>query len=298
VDGGASRGVARPLGSRTAALDAIGEAVIATRPDSTIVYANPAAERLLGWRPADLIGQVGVELLPAQDASERARRVHANLLAAKPQSGELQLTRRDGSTFPAHITGTPITDARGALVAFVAVIRDHSERHRLEQEIQSHEQQAEIVALLGSRVLRQEAHNRSLIVTEAVDACRRAVGADLAALLDVTSPGADLTVRVTSPRRPRAAVTPGGSRSIAGYTALAGKVVVVEDSSRDRRFDLPPPPEWRGPILSAIGAPVMAPTGICGVLLVGWTTRHRVPASTPHFVESVANGVGMALQPG
>jgi GAF domain-containing protein len=77
---------------------------------------------------------------------------------------------------------------------------------------------------------------------------------------------------------------------------MAGKVVVVEDSSRDRRFDLPPPPEWRGPIISAIGAPVLSPNGVCGVLLVGWMTRQpRFPSSTVHFVESVANVIGVAL---
>ncbi|MDT7537275.1 MAG: hypothetical protein QOI82_860 [Actinomycetota bacterium] len=282
-------------GSLSAAVEAIGEAVIVARPDATIIYANPAAERLLGWRPDDLVGQNGVELLPSPDASERARQVHANLLAAKPQAGELRLTRRDGSRFPAHITGNPITDAAGELVAFVAVIRDHSERHRLEDEVRSQEQQAEIVALLGSRLLASDGPDRERVLTEAVDACRRAVGADLAALLDVTAPGDDLMVRISSPHRPQAGITPGGSRSIAGYTALAGKLVVVEDATHDRRFDLPPPPSWRGPIVSAIGAPVMGPSGVRGVVLVGWTAGHSVSGASAHFVQSVANVVGMAL---
>lgn len=281
---------------RTAALDAIGEAVIVTQPDGTIVYANPATEPLLGWRPADLLGQNGVELLPAPDASDRARRVHAQLLAAKPQAGELRLTRRDGTRFPAHITGNPITDAKGALVAFVAVIRDHSERHRLEDEVRSLSQQTEIVALLGTQLLAADGRSGALILTEAVDACRRALGGDLAAFLDVTGPGEDLMVRVSSPHRPEAGVTPGGSRSIAGYTALAGKVVVVEDAAHDRRFDLPPTPSWREPIVSAIGAPVMGPAGVDGVLLVGWMSRQRISASATHFVQSVANVIGVALQ--
>jgi PAS domain S-box-containing protein len=282
---------------RTAALDGIGEAVIATRPDSTVVYANPASERLLGWRPADLIGQVGVELLPSPDASETARRVHAHLLAAKPQTGELRLTRRDGSQFPAYITGTPITDEKGELIAFVAVIRDDTERHRLEQEVRAQEQQAEIVALLGSRLLSATARDTTPILTEAVEACRRAVGADLGVLLDVTGLGEDLRVRVTSPHRPAADVIPGGSRSIAGYTALAGKVVVVDDAPSDRRFDQAPTPSWRGPIRSAVAAPVLSRTGVCGVVLVARMTPERFSPSAAHFVQSVANIVGMALQP-
>ncbi|MDT7569958.1 MAG: hypothetical protein QOE05_132 [Actinomycetota bacterium] len=281
---------------RTAALDAIGEAVIAAEPDGTIVYANPAAERLLGWRIHELIGQNGLELLPTEGASKRAKQVHGWLLAGRPQAGEMRLTRRDGSQFPAGITGTPILDAKGEISAFVGVIRDDTERHRLQQELVEQEQQAEIIALLGSRVLGSPAADRPLVMTEAVDACRRVVGADLAAFLDVTGPGEDLMVRITSPFRPEAGVTPGGSRSIAGYTALSGKVVVVEDSRRDRRFDLPPPPPWRGPLISAIGAPVLSPSGVCGVVLAGWTTPQRLTTSAAHFTQSIANVVGMAMQ--
>src|SRR4051794_34273543 len=281
---------------RTAALDGIGEAVIAARPDATVMYLNAAAERLLGWRADELIGQNGVDLLPAPDASDHAREVHAKLLAGHRQAGEMRLAPRDGRRLPAHILGNPIAGANGETVAYVAVIRDDSDRHRTEQEMRSCKQQAEIVALLGSRVLGKSRHDPTLFLTEAVDACRRALDGDLAALLDVTGPGEDLHVRISSPHRPMAGHTPGGSRSIAGYTALAGKVVVVEDSATDRRFELPPPPSWRGPIVSAIGAPVFAASGVCGVVLVGWETRQRLSASAAHFVQSVANVIGVALR--
>jgi PAS domain S-box-containing protein len=280
---------------RTAALDAIGEAVVAAQSDGTIVYVNPAVERLLGWRPDELIGQNGVDLLPSPDASDRARQVHSKLLAGRRQAGEMRLTRRDGSLFSAHISGSPIVGAAGEPVAVVTVIRDDTERLRMHQQARSQEQQAEIVALLGSRVLAAGGDDRTLILTEAVEACRRALEADVAALLDVTGPGEDLTVRIASPNRPQAGTMPGGSRSIAGFTALAGQVVVVEDAACDRRFDRPDPPSWRGPVASGIGAPVMGASGVCGVLLVGWLTRRDVSPSAGHFAQSVANVIGMAL---
>jgi GAF domain-containing protein len=102
-------------------------------------------------------------------------------------------------------------------------------------------------------------------------------------------------VRVSSPHRPEAGRTPGGSRSIAGYAALTGTVVVVEDAQHDRRFDLPPPPAWRDPIVSAIAAPVHGPAGVCGVLIVAGMSQCRFSSASSHFMQSMANVIGMAL---
>jgi PAS domain S-box-containing protein len=281
---------------RTAALDATGAAVVAASPDGTIVYANAAAGSLLRWRPEELIGQNGVDLLPSPDSSGRARQSHEGLLAGRSQEGEMRLTRRDGTQFPAHITGNPIVDTKGDIVAVVGVIRDDTRKHHLEQEVRAQEQQSEIVALLASRVLNVVPDEQSVLMTEAIEACRRAAGGDLAAYLEVTGPGADLMVRITSPLRPEAGVIPGGSRSIAGYTALSGKLVVVDDAAHDRRFDLPPAPQWRGPLASAVAAPVMGTSGVRGVVLVGRVERRPFTASSAHFVQSVANVIALALR--
>ena len=280
---------------RTAALDAIGEAVVATDPDATIHYVNPAAEALLGWRATELVGQNGLDLLPARTVSAEAREVFSRLVARRRQTGEMKLIRRDGTHFRAQITGTPIVDAKGQLVGLIAVIRDDSERRRREREMLLQEQQAETIAVLGTRILASGARHKELILAEAVEACRRVLGGEIAAFLDVGGPGEDLMVRVCSPHRPQAGPTPGGSRSIAGYTALAGKAVFVTDAARDRRFELPPPPEWRGPISSAVAAPVYCPDGVCGVVIVGSEQRNAFTPSSTHFVQSVANVIGMAL---
>ena len=281
---------------RTAALDAIGEAVVATEPDATIRYVNPAAERLLDWRAAELVGRNGLDLLPARDASGQAKQVFARLVARHRQTGDMRLTRRDGTQLRAQITGTPIVDDDGELVGLIAVIRDDEERRKLDREMRTRDQQAEIVAMLGSRVLTSSPRARELLLTEAVEACRRVLEGDLAAYLDVMGPGEDLQVRVTSPHRPEAGATPSGSRSVAGYTAMAGEAVVMQDANNDRRFDLPPPPPWRGPIVSAVAAPVFGGDGVRGVVLVGSTAPRRFSPSSAHFVQSVANVIGAALQ--
>ena len=280
---------------RTALLDAIGEAVMAAGPDGTMVYANPAAEALFGWRASELVGQNGLELFGAPDAGDTPMRIHSKLIAKRHHSGEVTMTRRDGTHIAAHMTGAPVVDGRGEVVGVIAVLRDSSERNRLEQEVRTQEQQAETVALLGARALQHDPSERDSVLTEAVEAIRRVLQTEHAALCEVIGDGSELTIRASSPLAERSAAIPGGSRSLAGYAALARRVVRVEDAERDRRFDVKWMQERLG-IVSAIAAPVFGSSGVCAVLLAGSTVPYKFNRSAVNFMQSMANVVGAALQ--
>jgi PAS domain S-box-containing protein len=279
---------------RTALLDAIGEAVMAARPDGTMVYANPAAEQLFGWRSSELIGQNGLELFAAPGGPS-AMRIHSKLIENRRHSGEVNLTRRDGSHLVAHMTGAPVLDGRGEVVGVIGVLRDSSERHRLEHEVRTQEQQAETVALLGARALQYSPNERDPLLTEAVEATRRVLQTEHAALFEVSGDGNELAVRASSPPVDAPTIIPSGSRSFAGYACLARKVVRVEDARRDRRFDVEPM-AGQPAIVSAIAAPVFGPSGVCAVLTADSTTPHKFNRSAAHFIQSIANVVGIALQ--
>ena len=55
-----------------ALLDTVEEAVAAATPEGTITYVNPAAERLMGWQAADVVGKNGVALFPAPEFAGQA----------------------------------------------------------------------------------------------------------------------------------------------------------------------------------------------------------------------------------
>jgi PAS domain S-box-containing protein len=279
---------------RAALLDAIGEAVIAARPDGTIIYANPAAEHMFGWSAAELLGQNGLELLAAPGGGADAAHIHAKLLAKTRHAGDLVLARRDGTPFAAHLTGSPVLDDEGVVVGVIGVLRDDTERDGLLGRLRAQDQQAETVALLGAGVVRDVPRDRLLV--EAVEAARRVLQADDAALLELAPGGDEFIVRVASPNRGALPVIPAGSRSLAGYTALAGTVVTVEDARKDRRFDIAAPPGVDITIVSAVAAPVRGASGVCGVLIASRTMPHRFDRSAAHFMQSIANVAGVALQ--
>jgi GAF domain-containing protein len=155
----------------------------------------------------------------------------------------------------------------------------------------------ETLALLGTQALRQPAQPRAgpaLVLTEAVEAARRVLGADEVLVLDVLPASDELRVVAGSPTAEQGLAVPSGSRSFAGYVVLARKAVVMADAAQERRFDIraSPAPE---PLGSAIGAPVFGPDGIVGVLTATHSAPHQFDHSDAQFLQGMANIIGTAL---
>jgi PAS domain S-box-containing protein len=283
---------------RSALLDSIGEAVAAADPDGKLIYVNAAAERLFGWRSVDVLGKDGRALMASQDVIEEADRVHFKLLAGKRFSGNLKLARLDRSEFVGHLKAAPAFDADGHLIGITAVISDQSEQIQLQLERQALDIQLETLAMLGVQALHQQGSSRTVgdrITIEVLDTLRRVLDADLVTVIDVVPHTNELQVRAMSPRSHDPTVLPSGSRSFAGYVALARRVVVVDNAHRDRRFEMT---QTRAGFhtASAIGAPIFGPGSITGVIAAESSTPYRFDHSAGHFVQGIANVIGMIFK--
>jgi PAS domain S-box-containing protein len=115
------------------------DGVIISKPDGTIIRANPAACRLLG-RSEDELRRVGRSAVVVED--ERL----AAYLAERERSGvvhaELLHRRTDGSVFPAEVTSAVLPAADGEAYTY-AVFRDATQRHRAEEALRRYELLAE-----------------------------------------------------------------------------------------------------------------------------------------------------------
>jgi PAS domain S-box-containing protein len=124
-----------------AVAQAAGEAIVSTDENGRIVYANPAAHAIFGWREEELSGQPVTSLLPEGLAeAQRAGR-----------AVELSATRRDSTTFPVE-TSVSSWEVAGRTY-FTALLRDISERLEAEDALRKSEEalrQAHALARLGS----------------------------------------------------------------------------------------------------------------------------------------------------
>jgi two-component system NtrC family sensor kinase len=114
------------------------DGIILTDERSIVLLFNPAAERMFGYRAAEVIGQPGTMLVPAdrRGEHERERVRYLESRGASDMFGrtsEMLLRRKDGSEFPCEVTLTVLsaTDDPAGPVQFLAGIRDLTERNRM-----------------------------------------------------------------------------------------------------------------------------------------------------------------------
>jgi PAS domain S-box-containing protein len=153
-------------------LESIADAVIATDVDGRVVFMNPVAEHLTGWRLDDAVGLAceRVFRIIREDSREAdANPVRRVLAEGTPVglSNHTLLIARDGAERPIDDSGAPIRDSDGRIVGAVLVFRDVSERRRIERERQSAASERERL-LAAERLARSEAEKASRVKDEFV----------------------------------------------------------------------------------------------------------------------------------
>jgi PAS domain S-box-containing protein len=139
-------------------LDTVEQAVIATDLKGTITYWNRFASKLYGWTAAEAVGRNIMEITPAKTTLQQAAEIMLTLSAGKAWSGEFVVRRRDGTTFPAMVTDTPIYDEAGTLIGMVGVSVDITERQKLEQELRARAEELAEVNRLKDEFLATLSH--------------------------------------------------------------------------------------------------------------------------------------------
>ena len=123
-------------------LHAVGEGIYGVDAEGRTTFANPAAERMLGWRMDELMGRVIHRVVhhSHEDGSLFPLKECPIYGAFRDGSikrvGDDWFWRKDGTGFPVEYTSTPIMD-NGHPVGAVVVFRDISARLQAQKELQS-----------------------------------------------------------------------------------------------------------------------------------------------------------------
>jgi two-component system sensor kinase FixL len=131
-------------------IEATQDAVVFIDANANIVWWNAGAARIFGYTTEQVLGQPVTMLMPEPYASE-----HSGYIARYEQTkvphaiGRIRLVmgrRSDGSRFPLELSVTEVGDKE---VRYAAILRDISERARIEQQL-AHKNRMAAVGVLAS----------------------------------------------------------------------------------------------------------------------------------------------------
>lgn len=111
------------------------DAIISKTLEGLVTSWNPAAETMFGYQASEIIGQSVLNLFPEELLHEEREIISRIASGERIHHYETIRKRKDGSTFPASITVSPIRDERQAIVGASKIVRDITIKRALVDEM-------------------------------------------------------------------------------------------------------------------------------------------------------------------
>jgi len=137
-------------------LNAAGEGIFGLDLKGHHTFVNPAAARMLGYGPGELLGKPSHIIWhhTKADGSPYPMEecpIYSAYKDGQVHKGEEELFwRKDGTSFPAQYTSTPIRDQQGEIVGAVVTFLDITEKKRMAAQLLEEAKLAGVTRVLGN----------------------------------------------------------------------------------------------------------------------------------------------------
>ena len=159
-----NRRVQEQLERVTLAMEHTADLIMITDVQGTILYVNPAFERVTGYSRQEALGQKPTILKSGHHPDQFYQELWNTILSGRVWKGEFINRKKDGSIFIQESTISPIRDGMGSeVVGFVAVLRDVTEKRDLEESLKR-AQKLEAIGTLAAGI----AHDFNNILTSII----------------------------------------------------------------------------------------------------------------------------------
>ncbi len=131
------------------AIEQTDEAVFITDTQFIVLYANPAFERMCGYGRHEIIGLHTRILENTRHDRHFYREIRQTLKEGNVWSGMMTCTKKDGTTYEAEVTSSPVRDKHGTIINYVSTHKDVTHELRLEEELRQAQKMEAIGTLAG-----------------------------------------------------------------------------------------------------------------------------------------------------
>ncbi|GAB4537568.1 MAG: hypothetical protein Tsb0014_26450 [Pleurocapsa sp.] len=113
--------------------ESISEGIVVTDLEGRIIDYNPAAEKMLGYSCAEVIGKTPAMFHRPEESSQLTQNILASIQQNNFWSGEIVFIRKDGTEGISETVVVPLENKFGQVVATVGINRDITEKKRREK---------------------------------------------------------------------------------------------------------------------------------------------------------------------
>ncbi len=180
-----------------AAVEHAAEAIVVSDLDANILYVNPAFEKITGYSRSEVLGKNPRILQSGNTPVERYDQMWSTLRRGEVWQGVLINKRKDGSEYQEEASISPVRNAEGKVVSYVALKRDISRELELEEQLRQ-SQKMEAVGKLAGGVAHDFNNLLMVMMTAAEFAMEDApdgseIGTEIETILDASRKASALT---------------------------------------------------------------------------------------------------------
>jgi PAS domain S-box-containing protein len=121
------------------AIEQAAEAVVMTDSSGIIQYVNPAFTWMTGYSSEEALNQNPRLLKSGMQDDAVYKKLWKTIKSGKTWQGEIINRRKDGTLYTEWMTITPVLDPAGAVVSYIAIKEDITERKRAEEALRNSE---------------------------------------------------------------------------------------------------------------------------------------------------------------
>ena len=280
------------------------DAIASKTLDSIVTSWNPAAVRLFGYQPEEIVGKSIRLIIPPELQAEEDAILDQLRRGERVDHFETVRLARDGTRLDVSLTISPIRDPNGAIVGASKILRDITARKRSEkrllEEIQVRELLGDAAQALVSAQLDLER-----VVRGVTDIAREITGAAFGAffynVLDERGESYRLYTISGAPLEAFSRFPQPRNTAVFGPAFRGEANVRSDDITADPRYGHNPPyngmPEGHLPVRSFLAVPVKAASGeVLGALFFGHPEPGVFTERAEQLVTAVAAQAAVAVE--
>ncbi|CAN5608213.1 hypothetical protein BH10BAC2_BH10BAC2_05370 [soil metagenome] len=279
------------------------DAIISKTLKGIITSWNVSAEKMFGYKEAEVLGRHISVIIPAERLKEEEYIISQIVSGNKVDHFETERLRKNGSLVPISLTVSPIKNESGTIIGASKIARDISLQKEIEETKKRYTGSLEAINSLSKAIL--EELNPEKVLQAVIDATTQLTGAGFGAFFynTLSESGESYMVYTISGASKSDFENFGMPSNTAVFnpTFKGEKIVRSDDITKDPRYGHNHPhygmPEGHLPVVSYLAVPVVAKSGVViGGLFFGHPQAGMFTYEHEDIVASIASLAAIGLE--